>query len=200
MSLVTAHRTRSDDLADIVAAIRRLASRDGVNLVTVDGPSGAGKTTLATAAAAQLGATLVHTDQFVPGWHNLHEGVRIIASRIIEPLSVGRVARARTYDWDALAPAGWLEIQPAAVVIVEGCGAGSIANHELVGARVWVDAPAADRENRLRARHDWAGYAPYRAAWRRQEDDLHHLTNPRARAHLRVTSERNRWLVESQHD
>lgn len=199
MTVVTIDKTVVDDFAEILAQVDRLSSRNGVNLVTVDGPSGAGKTTLANAIAVELGATVVHTDQIVPGWHSLHEGVQIIARQIIHPLSGGAVARARTYDWDALALDGWLEVEPAAIVIIEGCGTASVANYELVGARIWVDAPAADRETRLRSRHDWVGYAPYRDAWRRQEHELDQLNQPSARAHLRVASEQNSWLIEAPH-
>ena len=37
---------------------------------------------------------------------------------------------------------------------------------------VWVDAGAAERERRLRARSDWPLYAPHRAAWRSREEAL----------------------------
>ncbi len=46
------------------AAARWRAAVPGVLVTAIDGPGGAGKSTIAAAAAAQLGAVLLHTDDF----------------------------------------------------------------------------------------------------------------------------------------
>ena len=46
-------------------------------------------------------------------------------------------------------------------------------------ARIWVEAPAADRRQRLRARPDWAAYEPHTRQWAELEDQLYRAEQTR---------------------
>ena len=46
----------------------------------IDGPSGAGKTTLALQIGEALGIPVVHLDDFYPGWGGLAEGCLLYTS------------------------------------------------------------------------------------------------------------------------
>lgn len=144
----------------------------GNRLVAVDGYSGAGKSTLAGRLARRLGAPLLTLEEMTPGWDGLADAVVLARGAIGEPLAAGRVLRVPTWDWEAGAPGPVRAVEPARVVVLEGCGAGSPVLAPTTSVLVWVDVPAGERERRLRARADWALYAPFRGRWRAQESRL----------------------------
>jgi hypothetical protein len=159
------------DVAGLVASIRGRPPVGALRLVTVDGYSGAGKSRLTGRLARALGrAPTVHLDSFYPGWDGLAEAVGLAVEWVAAPLVAGRPARWRRWNWEEGRFAEWRETPWAAVVLLEGCGAGSAALRPFTSTAVWLDVPAPLRERRLRARHDWPAYAPHRAAWVAQEE------------------------------
>jgi hypothetical protein len=148
-------------IAELVATLRARPPVGALRLVTVDGFSGAGKTQLAGALAAALGgAPVVHLDDLYPGWDGLAAAVPLAVEWVATPLVAGRFAQ-------------WVLTRPAEVVLLEGCGAGTGALRPYTSTAIWVRASAAARDRRLRARPDWAGYAPHRDRWAAQESALH---------------------------
>jgi uridine kinase len=125
--------------AQIVACLRIWeAVAEGPIVVAVDGHGAAGKTTLATEAAAAVGAVLLHTDDF------LHEAAETDDER---PM-------ARYYDWqrlrvEALEPA---LASSARVILVEGVSSATPALEDLVTHTVLVETAEAVRLERLRGR------------------------------------------------
>ena len=69
----------SDPVAEVVALLGRRPPRaPGTQVIAVDGPSGAGKTTLAARLSDALhGAPVVHMDDLYPGWDGLADAVRM---------------------------------------------------------------------------------------------------------------------------
>ena len=159
------------DVAGLVALVRERPAVGAVRLVTVDGYSGAGKSRLTGRLAAALGRVpTVHLDFFYPGWDGLVAGVELAVEWVAAPLTGGRPARWRRYDWTAGAFAEWRETPWAPVVVLEGCGAGSAELRPFTSTAVWVETPAPLRERRLHARRDWPRYAPHRARWAAPEE------------------------------
>jgi len=164
---------------DLVALVRRRPAVGETRLVTLDGHSGAGKSRLAGRLARALGrAPVVHLDYFYPGWDGLAAGVELAVGWVARPLTAGAPARWQRYDWTAGGFAEWQETPWAPVVLLEGCGAGSAALRPYASTAVWVDTPADLRDDRLRARIDWPGYAPQRARWKAQEEALFAVERP----------------------
>ena len=175
------------ELVRLATAIRGRSPVGAVRLVTVDGYSGAGKSRLTGRLTRLLDrAPSVHLDFFYPGWDGLAEGVDLAVEWVARPLVAGRAARWRRFDWDAGGFAEWRETPWAPFVVLEGCGAGSAALRPYTSTAIWVDAAATVRERRLRARRDWARYAPHRAAWAVQEDAHFGRERPWTRADLVV--------------
>jgi predicted kinase len=160
------------DVTGLAELIRSRPPVGPVRLVTVDGFSGAGKTELADRLGAALAAPVVHLDDIYPGWDGLAAAVPLAVRWIAEPLSRGRPARWRRYDWAAGRFAEWHDVPPAPVVVLEGCGAGAAALRPYAATAIWVEVPPEQREARLRGRPDWPGYAAHRARWAAQEDAL----------------------------
>lgn len=158
---------------EVAAAVRDGARGPaGSRLVTVDGFSGAGKSTLAAQLARHLDAPLITLEEVYPGWEGL-AGTPALARRWIgDPLASGSTLRWRTWDWRRDAPGTWRSLGPAPVVVLEGCGAGAAVLSPVTSLAVWVEASAGQRERRLRAQRDWAGYAPFRDRWAEQEQRL----------------------------
>src|SRR5215212_9991964 len=83
------HRER-DIPADrqLLARIRGASAPAGMStrIVAVDGPGGAGKSTLAAALAAELDAPVVHTDDFA-SWDNPLDWWPRAIHQVLEPLT-----------------------------------------------------------------------------------------------------------------
>jgi len=152
----------------------------GVRLVALDGRSGSGKTWLADRLARPLDAPVIHLDDLYPGWDGLAATAEVLADWVTGPLGRGQPARWRRFDWDTMSYAEWHTTGPADVIILEGCGSIRAGLASVYAARIWVEAPAAARRQRLRARPDWAAYAPHAERWANAEDRLYQAEQTRS--------------------
>lgn len=140
-------------------------------VISIDGRSGAGKSSLAAALSSELAAPIVSLEDLYGGWDGLERGISLLVSDVLEPLSAGRTAQVPRYDWVA---GDWGEpwvLDPPAVLIVEGVGAGAKRAAVYVSLLIWIEEPATVRKERAIAR-DGATYAPYWDMWAAQEDAL----------------------------
>ena len=173
-------------LDDLVVQLRGAPARAGaIRVLAIDGPGGSGKSTLAAQLASALGAPVVHMDDLYPGWDGLAAAAPLLGEWIIEPLTQGRPVRYQRYDWSVGAYRDWIELPPADVLVVEGCGSGSriIAPH--LSMLLWVEAPREVRFARGIER-DGVAYLPLWERWARQEDAHFAVERTRQRADYRI--------------
>src|SRR4051794_35706380 len=96
---------------------------DRTVLIGIDGPGGAGKSTLADAIANSLevrDVEIVHVDDFYLSSrdrpplkeHGIDVDLSRLRHQIIEPLRRGELARYQRYDWRSDALAEWREVAP----------------------------------------------------------------------------------------
>lgn len=145
----------------------------------VDGRSGAGKTRLAERLAAEAGARVIHMDDLYAGWHGLATGSRLLERGILAPLAEGREAVWRRWDW---AEGDWGpedRALPGEAIVVEGCGALTLASSAHATRSIWLDAPEAVRRARALARD---GDDAWWELWRAQEDQHIAANDPAALA------------------
>ena len=131
-----------DELVELV-----MAKPGQHRLVAIDGPGGAGKSTLASALSeASGGAPVIHTDDFAATDNPINWWPRLF-EQVIEPLRRGDAARYQRYDWSSESLAEWVTVAPAPVIIIEGVSAGRAEWAEHLDFLIWVETP---REERLR--------------------------------------------------
>ncbi|MFI9404468.1 uridine kinase [Nocardia sp. NPDC052316] len=99
-------------LAQIVARVQASEPRLGsTKLVAIDGPGGAGKSTLAAQLARACDATVVPTDSFA-SWDNALDWWPRLERQVLEPLGRDEVGRYQRYDWEQRELAEWHEVAP----------------------------------------------------------------------------------------
>jgi hypothetical protein len=162
-------------VADLAAEIRARPCAGPVRMVAVDGPGRSGKSTLAHALAAACGeAPVVRVDDFLY-WHDIQGWWPRLEHEALRPLLSGSPARFRVRDWagDPLGQglAGWAEVRPAEVVIVEGITASRQAIAADLALALWVTAPRAQRLRRAAAR-EGPQRLPLWIEWMRLEDEF----------------------------
>ncbi len=170
-------------------------------VIGVDGMSGAGKSGFALRLAGELQAPVLSTDDLVPGWDGLAESIGLLTEWVLRPLSAGRPARWRRYDWLAGRPGEWVDLDPGSFLIIEGCCTGLPEAAAYLSYLIWIDAPEAERRRRLTRRADWAAYAPYADNWARQEAALQAIAGTVGRADLLVDNSKTcgagDWAADS---
>lgn len=155
------------DEAGVLAAISaRRATAGAVLVVAIDGEGAAGKTTLAARVGAELGAAVVHTDDFFremswarrrslspAGGVSQYYDVTRLREQALAPLRAGAQARFACFDWYGEdRPIGERVVEPSGVVLLEGvCSAGPELA-DLVDLAVYVATEEKIRRDRIVAR------------------------------------------------
>lgn len=138
-------------------------------LVSIDGPAGSGKTTLAASIAAlDPTAHVVHMDDLYDGWTGLDNVARQL-STLVRPLIAGKPGFYRRYDWHRGEFVETVDVEPTPLLVLEGVGSGRAELDTLITVLVWVSAPRSLRRERGLAR-DGEGMAPQWDGWMKQED------------------------------
>jgi uridine kinase len=165
--------------AEIAARILDSAAAAGprcgtTTLVVIDGRSGAGKTTLATAVAALaqdqgLTTSVVHVDELCPGWNGL-PAVPHRLEKLVKSIARTGDATYPTWDWYNDCPGPDANLGPSDVVVIEGASAADPRWATLTSVAVWVEAPPEVRKARAIAR-DGDSFAQHWESWAAAEDD-----------------------------
>lgn len=149
------------DLINHIAGLPRPA------IITIDGRSGAGKTTLAAHLRAALkdrvGTVSIEVESLCQGWDDLHSAVA--RARALVP-TLGEEQVYGQWDWES---EQWRPVHhnPAPLTFLVGCGAGQID----ADFAIWVEAPPQLRRSRV-ARRDPYDWSEHWDTWERQETEL----------------------------
>lgn len=180
-------------LAEIVDRVLTAPATLGASrLLCIDGPSGAGKTTLArhlrqvVRARSSMPVTVVHMDALYDGWDGLADAALTkVPAWLLTPMAQDRPGRYRRYDWLRGVYAEWHDVAPGGLVVLEGCGSAARPADAFATLRLWIDTDAGVR---LRRGLDRSGeeVLPYLQAWKLAEDAHFAADGTRERADVRV--------------
>jgi uridine kinase len=143
----------------------------GVRLVAIDGPSGSGKSTLARSVAAELGATVISTDDFAT-WDDPVAWWPRLAGGVLWPLAEGRPGGYRKTGWTGGEPhpGEIITVNPPKVLLLEGVSAGRRSIRRRLSALIWCEVPdRGERLSRAVARDGESSRKPL-MAWQEFED------------------------------
>jgi uridine kinase len=143
-------------MTDLVKQIVQAEPKLGTSiLVTIDGPAGSGKTTLAHWLASQLeNVAVVSCDDLYGGWADAlgSEFVARVLNQIVNPLLSQSPASYPRFNWFFNEWGPVREIGVPKILILEGVGAGHSAWREHASLRIWVTTPERNRTKRVIAR------------------------------------------------
>ena len=116
-----------------------------VRVTAIDGPGGAGKSSLAARIAAALGnAPVVHTDDFA-SWEQPLDWWPRLLEQVLVPLAAGENACYQRYDWSKRRLQEWIEVPRGPYVVIEGISSSRRAFRPYLSFSIWVDTPRATR-------------------------------------------------------
>lgn len=166
---------------------RLLVRQRAPMIVALDGPSGGGKSTIASGLAPLLSATVVPSDDFFAAqitraeWEGrtaierARDAIDWVRLRqlVLEPLLAGRQAVWHPFDFAAgertdgsYGTADWSERRdPARVILVEGAYSTGPELVDLIDLSILIDAPEVVRRARLEARESAAFLGAWHERW-----------------------------------
>jgi len=179
-------------LAKAVEAIRSSRPPEGMSarIVAVDGPGGAGKSSLSAWLASELNASILHTDDFA-SWENPTNWWPSLIKQALKPLASGEPARFTPSSWDGT-PRPEVVIEPGEFVILEGVTASREAFRPYLAYSIWVETPRGLRLRRGLER-DGQSMREQWATWMEGEDRYIERERPAARADLVLPGDQDLW-------
>jgi uridine kinase len=187
------------ELDHLIKAIRLSNAPAGMKtrLIAIDGPGGAGKSSLANWLARELQAPIIHTDEFA-SWDNPIEWWPALLEKALKPIAAGQPARYEPTTWGGPREPQRV-VMPAEFVIIEGVTALREAFRPYLAYSIWIETP---REVRLRrglerdgseARDKWAG-------WMADEDAYIQRERPVDYADLVLPGDEGLWTLSRETD
>jgi uridine kinase len=141
----------------LTAALLDLCKEQSKSVISIDGPAGAGKTTLAQnlalALSLEMKVQVIHMDDLYDGWDNalglqLTETLR----HIVATHQGGKEVSFSRFDWATSSFNDAQTIPAADLIILEGVGSGQSAIRDDLAALLWIDIDHAEGLKRVISR------------------------------------------------
>jgi len=121
-----------------------------VRIIAIDGPVGAGKSTLAKRIKSNLQeqsglkTAIVHMDDLYEGWENAltDQLTKTLINQILIPVSLAKNFGYRKYNWFSGSFGDIFEEDSPDILILEGVGSGQKATRRYLDQLIWIDIDA----------------------------------------------------------
>ena len=129
---------------DLISALLDLCKTSERPIIAIDGPAGAGKTTLATnihlALYPNYTSTIIHMDDLYNGWDKaLSSELTEVLTHIAKAHRKGEPISLSKFNWATSSFSPAEPIDDAQLIILEGVGSGKGAVREYLSALIWID-------------------------------------------------------------
>jgi len=128
----------------LIAALLDLCSQKNHPVIAIDGPAGAGKTTLAheifLALSPKMSVNVIHMDDLYDGWENaLTDDLTQFLQYLSAQHQSQEPAKLSRYNWASSSFDPPEVIAPADLLILEGVGSGDKSLQDQFAALIWID-------------------------------------------------------------
>jgi len=142
---------------DLISALLDLCKTSERPIIAIDGPAGAGKTTLATnihlALYPNYTSTIIHMDDLYNGWEDgLGQSLTDTLEKITSAYRAGKECTIDLFNWHLMKFDREEIIHPTDYLIIEGVGAAQAIVREAGAITYWLDIDAETGLQRVLAR------------------------------------------------
>lgn len=128
----------------LIAALIDLCSQKNQPIIAIDGPAGAGKTTLAheifLALSPKMSVNVIHMDDLYDGWENaLTDDLTQFLQYLSAQHQNQQSANLSRYNWAKSSFDPPEVIAPSDLLILEGVGSGDKSLQDQFAALIWID-------------------------------------------------------------
>ena len=129
---------------NLIEALSDLCSQTSRPIITIDGPAGAGKTTLAhdlfLALSTHNTVRVLHMDDLYDGWEGaLSDSLTQVLTYIARAHKASQPYEISAYNWKKSEFNSSETIEPTEILILEGVGSGQSSIRGEASARIWMD-------------------------------------------------------------
>jgi aminoglycoside phosphotransferase (APT) family kinase protein/uridine kinase len=185
-------RGRKEILTNALVGIRKAKPPAGMTtrIVAVDGAGGAGKTSLSEWLASELGAAIVHTDDFA-SWENPTNWWPELIDKVLKPIASGSPARFVPTRWGGPRRPE-VTVEPRDFLILEGVTASREAFRPYLTYSIWIETP---RDLRLQRgiKRDGEDLRGQWEEWMAGEDGYVEQERPAEHADLVLPGDEDLW-------
>jgi len=171
---------------ELIAALADLCKEKSRPVIAIDGPAGAGKTTLAhelsLAFSSKSSVQVIHMDDLYDGWDNaLSKDLSKILRYLLNQHEAKSPAKIQRYNWESSSFGESEELPVCDLLILEGVGCGDKELQDHLAALIWMEIDPADGLKRVIDR-DGAQVKAEMEKWLGTQDEyfLQHSTREKA--------------------
>ena len=139
---------------ELIAALADLCKEKSRPVIAIDGPAGAGKTTLAQelfpAFSTKSSVQVIHMDDLYDGWGNaLSSDLSKILQYLVDQHEAKSPAKIQRYNWESSSFGQSEELPVCDLLILEGVGCGDKELQDHLAALIWMEIDPADGLQRV---------------------------------------------------